>query len=89
MKTTLMLTGDVNLMGVEDNAFPFRSVSKLFAEADAAFCNLECCLYEPEVPRTMMPDEVSGYEGFYAPPRTARALALGGFHCVGNANNQN
>ena len=38
---------------------------------------------------TMMPDEVSGYEGFYAPPASGRALLAGGFHCVGNANNQN
>jgi poly-gamma-glutamate capsule biosynthesis protein CapA/YwtB (metallophosphatase superfamily) len=89
MKTTVMLTGDVNLMGVEDNSVPFRSVGQTFLNADAVFCNLECCLYEPPVPRTMMPDEVSGYEGFYAPPGTGQALVEGGFHCVGNANNQN
>lgn len=89
MKTTVMLTGDVNLMGVEDPAVPFRSVSKTFEHADVVFCNLECCLYEPPVPRKMMADEVSGYEGFYASPSSGRALQLGGFHCVGNANNQN
>jgi poly-gamma-glutamate synthesis protein (capsule biosynthesis protein) len=37
----------------------------------------------------MMADEVSGYEGFYAPSESGRALVEGGFHCVGNANNQN
>ena len=89
METTVMLTGDVNLMGVEDPAIPFRSVQNTFAQADVVFCNLECCLYEPPVPRVMMADEVSGYEGFYAPPQSGRALTLGGFHCVGNANNQN
>jgi poly-gamma-glutamate capsule biosynthesis protein CapA/YwtB (metallophosphatase superfamily) len=89
METTVMLTGDVNLMGVEDPAIPFRSVQSTFAQADVVFCNLECCLYEPPVPRVMMADEVSGYEGFYAPPQSGRALTLGGFHCVGNANNQN
>ena len=89
MATTVMLTGDVNLMGVEDTAVPFRSVAATFKKADVVFCNLECCLYEPPVPRKMMPDEVSGYEGFYAPPASGRALQLGGFHCVGNANNQN
>lgn len=89
MDTTVMLTGDVNLMGVEDTAVPFRSVQSTFKQADVVFCNLECCLYEPPVPRKMMADEVSGYEGFYAPPASARALELGGFHCVGNANNQN
>jgi len=89
MATMVMLTGDVNLMGVEDPAVPFRSVKATLAQADVVFCNLECCLYEPPVPRTMMPDELSGYEGFYAPPASGRALQLGGFHCIGNANNQN
>ena len=89
MRSTMILTGDVNLMGVEDAAVPFRRVKDTFAQADVVFCNLECCLYEPPVARTMMPDELSGYEGFYAPPESGRALLAGGFHCVGNANNQN
>jgi poly-gamma-glutamate synthesis protein (capsule biosynthesis protein) len=89
METTVMLTGDVNLMGVEDPAIPFRSLQDTFKKADVVFCNLECCLYEPPVPRKMMPDELSGYEGFYDPPESGKALQLGGFHCVGNANNQN
>jgi poly-gamma-glutamate capsule biosynthesis protein CapA/YwtB (metallophosphatase superfamily) len=89
MKSEVMLTGDINLMGVEDPAVPFRRVADTFRNADVVFGNLECCLYEPPVPRIMMPDEVSGYEGFYAPPESGRALVLGGFHCVGNANNQN
>lgn len=89
MRSTMILTGDVNLMGVEDPAVPFRRVKDTLAKADVVFCNLECCLYEPPVARTMMPDELSGYEGFYAPPESGRALLAGGFHCVGNANNQN
>ena len=89
MKSNIILTGDINLMGVEDPAVPFRRVADTLKKADVAFANLECCLYEPPVARTMMPDEVSGYEGFYAPPASGRALLLGGFHCVGNANNQN
>lgn len=89
MRSTMILTGDINLMGVEDVAVPFRRVADTLSQADVVFGNLECCLYDPSVPRTMMPDEVSGYEGFYAPPSSARALLLGGFHCVGNANNQN
>lgn len=89
MRSNMILTGDVNLMGVEDPAVPFRRVADTLHEADVVFGNLECSLYEPPVPRTMMPDEVSGYEGFYAPPASGRALVLGGFHCVGNANNQN
>jgi len=89
MRSQIMLTGDINLMGVEDPAVPFRRVTDTLSQADAVFANLECCLYEPPEPRTMMPDEVSGYEGFYAPPASGKALVLGGFHCVGNANNQN
>ena len=89
METTIILTGDINLMGVEDVTVPFRRVAETLRQADAVFGNLECCLYEPPVPRKMMPDEVSGYEGFYAPPQSGRALLTGGFHCVGNANNQN
>ena len=89
MRSSMILVGDVNLMGVEDPDVPFRRVKDTLAKADVAFCNLECCLYEPPVPRTMMPDEVSGYEGFYAPPESGRALLAAGFHCVGNANNQN
>ncbi len=89
MRSTVFLTGDVNLMGVEDAAVPFRRVVDTLKQADVVFGNLECCLYDPPVARTMMPDEISGYEGFYAPTGTGRALVLGGFHCVGNANNQN
>ncbi len=89
MKATMILTGDINLMGVEDVNVPFRRVKETLASADVVFGNLECCLYEPPVPRKMMADEVSGYEGFYAPPESGRALLAGGFHCVGNANNQN
>ena len=36
-----------------------------------------------------MPDLQSGYDGFWAPTRTGKALLHAGFHCVGNANNQN
>jgi poly-gamma-glutamate synthesis protein (capsule biosynthesis protein) len=88
--STIMLTGDVNLLGVEDVELPFRKVRETLAEADCVFGNLECCLYDPDVPRgPMMPDLQSGYDGFWAPTRTGRALVHAGFHCVGNANNQN
>jgi len=89
MRSTIILTGDINLMGVEDPTVPFRRVADTLRTADAVFGNLECCLYDPPVQRTMMPDELSGYEGFYAPTVTGPALVHGGFHCVGNANNQN
>jgi poly-gamma-glutamate capsule biosynthesis protein CapA/YwtB (metallophosphatase superfamily) len=89
MRSNMILTGDVNLLGVNDPAVPFRQVANTLHDADVVFGNLECSLYEPPVARTMMPDEVSGYEGFYAPPASGKALVLGGFQCVGNANNQN
>src|SRR5688572_26626920 len=89
MRASMILTGDVNLLGVEDPEVPFRRVKDVLHRADVVFGNLECCLYEPPVARTMMPDELSGYEGFYAPPASGKALVLAGFHCVGNANNQN
>jgi len=89
MRASIILTGDINLMGVEDPAVPFRRVADTLHEADAVFGNLECCLYDPPVPRVMMPDEISGYDGFFAPTINGPALVHGGFHCVGNANNQN
>jgi poly-gamma-glutamate synthesis protein (capsule biosynthesis protein) len=88
--STVVLTGDVNLLGVEDVELPFRKVRETLAMADCVFGNLECCLYDPETPRgPMMPDLQSGYDGFWAPTRTGQALLHAGFHCVGNANNQN
>jgi poly-gamma-glutamate synthesis protein (capsule biosynthesis protein) len=89
MPSTIILTGDVNLLGVEDNAVPFRRVKDTLKKADVVFGNLECCLYDPPVSRLMMPDELSGYDGFWAPTSTGPALLEAGFHCIGNANNQN
>ena len=88
--STIILTGDVNLLGVEDVELPFRKVRETLAKADCVFGNLECCLYDSDMPRgPMMPDLRSGYDGFWAPTRTGKALLHAGFHCVGNANNQN
>ena len=89
MQSTLILTGDVNLLGIDDPALPFRQVAPILHAADAVFGNLECCLYETAQKREIMADDVSGHEGFHAAPTAGRALTLGGFHCVGNANNQN
>ena len=87
MKTQMVLTGDLNLLGIDDPAAPFRKLDRLRA-ADVVLGNLECCLYAPPEAREMMADDVSGYEGLYVPPSSGKALALGGFHGVGNANNQ-
>ena len=63
---TMILTGDVNLVNVDDPAVPFALVAPLFGDAAVVFSNLECCLYQPP----------SGHsfhnEGFFADP------ALGG-----------
>jgi poly-gamma-glutamate synthesis protein (capsule biosynthesis protein) len=81
MKRTLMLTGDVNLMNVTDPRVPFARVEDTLRRADVLFGNLECCFYEPPAGHPVE------REGFYAPLAAAQALALGGFHAVGTANN--
>jgi poly-gamma-glutamate capsule biosynthesis protein CapA/YwtB (metallophosphatase superfamily) len=83
MRRTLMLTGDVNLMNVTDPAVPFARVTDTLRQADVLFGNLECCFYEPPAGHSVE------REGFYAPLASAQALAVGGFHAIGNANNVN
>jgi poly-gamma-glutamate synthesis protein (capsule biosynthesis protein) len=80
----MILTGDVNLMHVDDPAIPFARVQQDFHAADIAFSNLECCLYEP--PRAHAVER----EGFFASPRTGgEALRSAGIAAVGIANNVN
>jgi poly-gamma-glutamate synthesis protein (capsule biosynthesis protein) len=79
----MLLTGDVNLMNVDDPAVPFARVVETFRNADVIFANLECCLYQPSSRHSV------ANEGFYASPAAGRALALAGFHAVGIANNVN
>jgi poly-gamma-glutamate capsule biosynthesis protein CapA/YwtB (metallophosphatase superfamily) len=81
---TMILTGDVNLMNVDDPAVPFARVREDFRAADIVFSNLECCLYDPP----------SGHavenEGFFASPITGgETLLLAGIAAVGIANNVN
>lgn len=84
MASTIILTGDVNLMNVADPATPFRRVQNEFRSADLRFSNLECCLYTPP----KIQDEVS--EGFFVDPRMGGdALKLAGIDAVGLANNVN
>jgi len=85
----IILAGDINLLGIEDPAVPFRKVAPVLHAADAVFANLECCLFEPNEKREMMRDDQSGFEGIYASPHTGEALRLAGISCIGNANNQN
>lgn len=83
MATTLMFTGDVNLMNVTDPAAPFVRVKPVLAQADALFGNLECCFYAPSGQRSVTD------EGFYAAPAMAESLRAAGYAAVGTANNVN
>jgi Bacterial capsule synthesis protein PGA_cap len=83
MRRVLMLTGDVNLMNVSDPKVPFARIGDTLRQADVLFGNLECCFYEPGAGHSVE------REGFYAPLASARVLAIGGFHAIGNANNVN
>jgi poly-gamma-glutamate synthesis protein (capsule biosynthesis protein) len=79
----LLLTGDVNLMNVDDPRVPFARVAATLRAADLLFGNLECCLYSPPAERSLAD------EGFYAPPAAGEALTLAGYHAIGTANNVN
>jgi len=80
--TTLILTGDVNLMKVTDPAVPFARVGDELHKADLVFSNLECLLYDTP------PDHSHSNEGFFVDPAIgAAALKHAGIHAVGIANN--
>jgi poly-gamma-glutamate synthesis protein (capsule biosynthesis protein) len=82
--TRLILTGDVNLMGVQDATVPFARVAGDFAAATLVFCNLECCLYSPPGGHSVE------HEGFFADPVVGGAVLTGaGVGAVGLANNVN
>ena len=82
--TTMILTGDVNLMNVTDPAVPFALVKDEFRAAGLVFSNRECCLYQPPTGHTLE------NEGFFADPQVAgEALAWAGLQAVGIANNVN
>lgn len=83
MTQKLILTGDINLMGVEDPTVPFTHMAETLHAADVVFSNLECCFYEPTLERSI--DD----EGFYASRRAAEALTIAGVDAIGNANNVN
>ena len=81
--TRVILTGDVNLMNVDDPTVPFRRMRETFESADVVFSNLETCLYKP-------PGHSVNNEGFFADPDIGgKALAGAGIDAVGIANNVN
>ena len=83
MRHNVILTGDINLLGVTDATAPFAKVKEDMNAADLVFSNLECCFFEPQRERSVED------EGFYAPLAAAEALKIAGVHGVGNANNVN
>jgi poly-gamma-glutamate capsule biosynthesis protein CapA/YwtB (metallophosphatase superfamily) len=81
---TMILTGDVNLMNVDDPTVPFARVQHEFGAADVVFSNLECCLYDPPQGHAVE------NEGFFASPLIGGdALRSAGIGVVGIANNVN
>src|SRR5438132_12026792 len=84
MVKTLILTGDVNLMNVNDPAEPFRKILGDLRAADVIVGNLECCLHLPASRHSHTS------EGFFADPAAGgEALKFAGIHAVGIANNVN
>lgn len=82
--TRIVLTGDVNLMNVDDASVPFARVQEIFRRADVRFSNLECCLYTPPGGHSVE------NEGFFADPEIGgAALVSAGIDAVGLANNVN
>lgn len=77
----MIMTGDVNLMGVTDPAVPFARVADEFRNTDVVFSNLECCLYQAPAGHSVR------NEGFFADPKCGKALTMGGIQVVGIANN--
>lgn len=80
----IILTGDVNLMNVDDPEVPFRKVRDYFAQADIVFCNFETLLYQPPSGHSV------SNEGFHADPKiSGQVLHYAGVDAVGIANNVN
>ena len=83
-KTGLLMTGDINLLGVEDPSEPFRKVADSLSAADIVFSNLECVLGMPEQAYSIQ------HEGFFVNPIVGtEALYHGKITAVGLANNIN
>ncbi|MEM7112469.1 MAG: CapA family protein [Chloroflexota bacterium] len=80
----IYLTGDINLLNINDPTQPFRHLKPVLQPADMIFSNLECCFYD-----TARAGTVKGLEGFYVPTRLVEALEDGGITAVGLANNVN
>src|SRR3979409_1923550 len=85
MAFKIILTGDVNLMNVDDPAVPFAKVAAEFRSADVVVSNLYCLLCVPPQGHS-----VEGIEVFFTFPGPAgEALKHAGIQAVGIGNNVN
>lgn len=83
-KTSLLLTGDINLQKITDADAPFRKVKDSLMAADVVISNLECLLAAPQKAHSI------DNEGFFADPIVStKVLTGGGIAAVGIANNIN
>lgn len=82
MTRSLYLLGDINLKGLANPGRVFDVVGPQIAQADMAFANLECCLFDGA-------EQAAEKRGFYVPTQSAALLKAGGLQVVGTANNVN
>jgi poly-gamma-glutamate capsule biosynthesis protein CapA/YwtB (metallophosphatase superfamily) len=82
--TSVLMTGDINLLNVEDPATPLRQVADTLNRAEVVFANLECMLGTPQQVHSIE------NEGFFADPTVGvEVLRRGNVSAVGIANNVN
>jgi poly-gamma-glutamate capsule biosynthesis protein CapA/YwtB (metallophosphatase superfamily) len=83
-KTNLLMTGDINLLNVQDSTTPFRQITDHLKAADVVISNLECLLGLPIHSHSIQ------NEGFFADPTISTEVLRGGnISAVGIANNIN
>ena len=91
----IILTGDLNFMGLEEAEHIFDCIKPNLRTADAVISNLECCFFNEE--SGLHNQSVTGHfyersgqrEGFNANPAAALTLKAANITMVGNANNCN
>lgn len=94
-QTKLILTGDLNFMGLKNVDTVFERVREELFDADAVISNLECCFHGDQVSSRNQSSTEHFYprsgqrEGFYADKQAVSALKSANISLVGNANNCN
>jgi poly-gamma-glutamate capsule biosynthesis protein CapA/YwtB (metallophosphatase superfamily) len=82
--TTVLLTGDINLMNTQPGDTPFKRIHETLDKADFVASNLECMLHVPEHGFTVE------HEGFFLDPEHGvTVLKASGVDVFGIANNVN